>query len=160
MVGTASIRTLAVKIETFTNEVCVPDFGLTFPVLAGNFLPFLSRTEVGGLIASFGHTLRARGCRCELIEKLPSVLLFETLLETYRYIALGIAGTSTLDHHHRLNMAGERITTWLQAPDTLAELHRCYSMTVAGMSPVVIPQTANEAPLEGTEVTSQGSPAQ
>jgi len=52
------------------------------------------------------------------------VLLFETLLETYRYIALGIAGTSTLDHHHRLNMAGERITTWLQAPDTLAELHR------------------------------------
>jgi len=69
MAGTASIRTLAVKIETFTNEVCVPDFGLTFPVLAGNFLPFLSRTEVGGLIASFGHTLRARGCRCELIEK-------------------------------------------------------------------------------------------
>ncbi len=125
MAGTASIRTLAVKIETFTNEVCVPDFGLTFPVLAGNFLPFLSRTEVGGLIASFDHTLRARGCRCELIEKLPSVLLFETLLETYRYIALGIAGTSTLDHHHRLNMAGERITTWLQAPDTLAELHRC-----------------------------------
>ena len=125
MAGMASIRTLAVKIETFTNEVCVPDFGLTFPVLADTFHPFLGRTEVGGLIASFGHTLRARGCRCELIEKLSPVLWFETLLETYRYIALDIAGTSTLDHHHRLNMAGERMITWLQAPDTLAELHRC-----------------------------------
>lgn len=160
MAGTASIRALVAKIEAFTNEICDPDTGLPFPVLASTVHPFLSRAEVYGLVASFGDTLRASACRCEMVEKLPSMLLFETFLETYRQCALGVAGMSNLDHHHRFNIAGDRIKAWLQAPDTVAELHRGYDSAVARRAPVVLPQTTSEAPLEGTDITSQGSLAQ
>ncbi len=156
MAGTASIRALVAKIEAFTKEVCIPETGLPFPVLASTIYPFLSHAEVGGLIASFGHILRSSDCRCDILEKLPSILLFETFLETYRQCALGVAGMSNLDHHHRFNVVGERIKTWLQGPLTIIELHRGYDLAVVGMPRVIIPPTADEAPLEGTEVALQG----